>query len=230
MIDINSAITPSIFAGLTSNAYAAPVSSCSSIAAGTGSNIGSSYTVQDGLLISPNALTAGYASRGFTIQRPSNAANAAYNYGLPSGHSVRVYTALWESTITGAKMRAVFGRQGGSIPTPTTLAERGYGWEWDWATKTMSIIAHNGTTLTTTPVTWVPLLGRNYEICAISNGLGTVSLYIEGILIGTGIGAPNALIGNGGPWHWQLELENLVTATAQTQCNFQNPKVFTTNG
>ena len=215
---------------LDTNAYAGTVSGCSSISAGTGSNIGSGYSILDGRLVAPLAATAGYAGRGFTVQRPSNNTSAGYNYGLPSGHTVRVYTTNWETAITGVTMRAVFGRAGGSIPTPSTLAERGYGWEWNWGTKVMNIIAHDGTTLTTTPVTWVPLLGRNYEITAISNGAGTVSLYVDGVLLGTGIGAPTILVGNIGSVWWQLEIQNLVTASGQTDCNFQNPKVFTTNG
>ena len=129
-------------------------------------------------------------------------------------------------------MRAVFGRQGGSMPAPSTLAEKGYGWEWNWATKVMNVIAHDGTTLTTTPVTvtWVPQLGRNYEISAISDGAGTISVYVDGVLLGTGTGGPTILQGNGGPFWWQLEIQNLITASGQVQCNFQNPKVFTTNG
>jgi len=229
-VTISSSGVSPIIEGIDTNAYAGTVSGLSSISAGTGSNIGSGYTIQDGRLLAPFALTAGYASRGFTIQRPSNAANAGYNYGLPSGHSVRVYTANWESTVTGVTMRCVFGRVGGSITTPSPLAEKGYGWEWDWGAKVMNVIAHNGTTLTTTPVTWVPQLGRNYEISAISDGAGTVSVYVDGVLLGTGTGGPTILQGNSGPWWWQLEIQNLITASGQVDCNFQNPKVFTTNG
>ena len=215
---------------LDTNAYAGTSSGCSSISFGSGSNIGSGYTILDGRLVAPSAATAGYASRGFTVQRPSNNTSAGYNYGLPSGHSVRVYTNNWDTAITGVTMRATFGRAGGSIPTPSTLAERGYGWEWDWGNKVMNIIAHNGTTLTTTPVTWIPVFGRNYEITAISDGQGTVSLYVDGVLLGTGTGAPTILVGNIGSVWWQLEIQNLVTASGTTDCNFQNPKVFTTNG
>lgn len=216
--------------GLDTNAYASTVSACSSVVSGAGANIGSGYTAMDGRLLAPSAALAGYACRGFTVQRPTNSTASGYNYGKVSGHAVRVYSTSWENTTTGVKMRATFGRAGNSIPTPTTLAERGYGWEWDWGTKTMNIIAHNGTTLTTTPVTWTPLLQRNYEITAVSNGLGTVSLYVDGVLLGTGTGAPTVAIGNIGSIWWQLEIENLIGASAQVDCYWQNPKVFTTNG
>jgi hypothetical protein len=216
--------------GLDTNAYAGTASGCSAISAGTGSNIGSGYSILDGRLLAPSAATAGYAGRGFTVQRPTNAANAGYNYGLPSGHTVRVWSSHWQAAVTGVTMRATFGRAGGSIPSPSTLAERGYGWEWNWGTKVMNIIAHDGSTLTTTPVTWVPIGGRNYEITAISDGQGTVSLYVDGVLLGTGTGAPNILVANMSSVWWQLEIQNLVTASGQVDCNFQNPKVFTTNG
>ena len=218
-------------AGLTTNIWAPNVINLSSLASGTGSNIGSGYTAMSGRLLAPNAATAGYATRGFMLHFPSNNASlgAAYNFSTESGHAVRVYAGGWSSTAAGVKMRGVFGRMSGSIPVPATLAARAYGWEWNWATRTMNIIAHNGTTLTTTAVTWNPISSRTYEITCTSNGAGTISLYVDGVLLGTSSGGPTGLNNASNLW-WQLEIQNEATAGGQFDCNYQNPKVYTTNG
>lgn len=215
-------------AGLTTNVWTPTVSALFTGSSGTGSNTGSSVTTISARLLAPISLNAGYATRGFTTHFLSNSLATAYNYSTASGHAVRVLTA-WSSTITGVKIRGVFGRMSASIPIPGTLAARGYGWEWDFSTRTMNIIAHNGTTLTTTPVTWNPAATRNYEITSISDGAGTISLYVDGVLLGTSSGGPTGNISVQIPW-WQIEIENEATATSQMDLFFQNPKLFTTNG
>ena len=127
-------------------------------------------------------------------------------------------------------MRSVFGRRLNTFPIPATLAERGYGWEWDWSTRTLNIIAHDGTTLTTTPVTFNPLGSRTYEIIATSSGAGTISLYVDGVLLGTSSGGPAVNVNSSQLLWWQIEIQNEATATAQLDLFFQNPKVYTTNG
>jgi hypothetical protein len=223
-------ISPNAYrlAGLTTNVWSPAVSSLSAGNLGTGSNAGSSYTALNGRLLAPSASTAGYATRGFTLHYSSNSAAASTNFGMPSGHSIRVYTG-WNSTVAGVKIRSVFGRMGGSLPVPAPLAVRGYGWEWDWSNRTMNIIAHDGTTLTTTAVTWNPLLQRTYEIMALSNGAGTISLYVDGVLLGTSTGGPTTPSGTSVVW-WQTEIQNEATAGAQLDFFYQNPKMFTTNG
>ena len=225
------AVSPflSKLAGISTNVWVPGVISLSAVTSGTGSNASSSYTVLSGSLFSPNAGLAGYASRGFTLQFPSNSGSSLYNYGTESGHSVRIYGVSFAVTVAGVKVRGVFGRMGGTLPVPGTLASRGYGWEWDWGTRTMSIIAHNGTSLTTTPVTWNPANGRNYEIMCTSDGAGTISLYIDGTLLGTSSGGPTTSLSSSIVW-WQLEIESQATATSQLSVVYQNPKMYTTNG
>jgi hypothetical protein len=119
---------------------------------------------------------------------------------------------------------------GGSITVPATLAARGYGWEWDWTNRTMNIIAHDGTTLTTTAVTWNPASSRTYDIRVISDGAGTISLYVDGTLLGTTTGGPTGTNTTGPVWY-QYEIQSVVTATAaNVTAVFSNPKVYTTNG
>jgi hypothetical protein len=225
------AINPRGFklASLSTNTWAPNVNTLSSGQSGTGANAGSSYTSLDGRLLAPSAATAGYATRAFTLRFPSNAFNAAYNFGTESGHSVRAYTGNWGATAAGVKMRAVFGRMGGGVPVPATLNSRSYGWEWNFANRTMNIIAHNGTTLTTAPVTWNPVGFRTYEIAVTSNGAGTITLYIDGVQMGTSSGGPTDANGISAVW-WQTEIQNEATAASQLDFFFQNPKLFTTNG
>jgi hypothetical protein len=218
-------------AGLTTNIWAPGISTCTALQSGTGAATSSGNSILVGQLISPNASTAGYATRGFTIHFHSNAASlgAAYNFSRASGHSVRFYAPNLASTIAGVKVRGVFGRMSPTITIPAPLAARAYGWEWDWSTRTLNIIAHNGTTLTTTPVTWNPAGFRTYEMTATSDGAGTISLYVDGVLLGTSSGGPTGLNNVNTPW-WQVEIQNEATAGSQNTINISNPKVFTTNG
>jgi hypothetical protein len=179
-------------------------------------------------MLAPNASTAGYATRGFNLFLPSNSVNNGYNFGTTSGHSIKVI-GPWATTVVGVKIRAVFGRMNAALPAPATLTARSYGWEWNLATSTMSIIAHDGTTLTTTAVTWVPAASRTYEITTTSNGAGTISLYVDGTLLGTSTGGPSTSSTAGQLW-WQTEIQNDITAASQQDFYFQNPKVYTTNG
>lgn len=200
------------------------------VSAGTGANTGSAVTILSARLIGPNASTAGYATRGFLLFYPSNSVANNYNYSTASGHSVRMYSNFWGTTVAGVKIRSVFGRMSNTAPVPATLAARAYGWEFDQSNRTMNIIAHNGTTLTTTAVTWNPAASRTYEITATSDGAGTISLYVDGTLIGTSSGGPTGTAPSPSQLWWQTEIENEATAGTQVDIYFQNPKIYTTNG
>jgi hypothetical protein len=93
----------------------------------------------------------------------------------------------------------------------------------------MNIIAHNGSALTTTAVSWNPVNQRTYEIMAVSNGAGTISLFVDGALLGTSSGGPTDTNATSIIW-WQAEIQNESTAGGQLEFNYQNPKVYTTNG
>jgi len=223
-------ISPSnyILAGLTTNIWSPGITNLSGSTSGTGANVNSGVTALKADLISPNALTAGYATRAFALLFTSSTLSQGYNFSTVSGHSVKIYAA-WQSVVTGVKIRAIFGRSNAGVPPPSTLALKGYGWEYDFATSTLSIIAHNGTTLTTTAVTFTPTSLRSYEITAISNGAGTISLYVEGVLLGTSSGGPTAASAATTIW-WQVEIQNEITATAQASITYHNPKLITYNG
>lgn len=213
---------------ISTNIWHPTVSGLQGATAGAGAGVGGGLLGPlRGDIISTNAGVAGYATRGFTAGWPSNSLNTAYNYSTASGHALRVYSVQWGSTFTGIKMRGVV-RVSLLLPVPATLATKGYGWEWDWENRTMNIIAHDGTTLTTTPVTWNPVSSRTYEITCTSNGAGTISLYVDGTLLGTSIGGPTGSAAN--QLWWQYELQSEATSTAQLTTIITNPKAFTTNG
>ena len=218
-------------AGLTTNVWAPGYVNLAAGVSGTGSSTGVSSFTLSGTLTAPNASTAGYATRGFLLHYPSNGGSTSYNFGTASGHAMRLYSTSLGSTIAGVKARAVFGRTNVLISAASTLAVRGYGWEWDFSTRTMNIIAHNGTTLTTTAVTWNPFGSRTYEVLATSDGAGTISLYVDGTLLGTSSGGPTGLINvvSNFLW-WQAEVQNEATAGSQVSVQLTNPKVYTTNG
>jgi hypothetical protein len=218
-------------AGLTTNIWAPGYINMTGGTSGAGAATGATATALSGAITAPNVSTAGYATRGFYLHYPSNGISTGYNFGTPSGHATKFYSLNFGSTLNGGiKVRAVFGRANPTIPAATTLAVRGYGWEWDWSTRTLNIIAHNGTTLTTTAVTWNPANARTYEMTATSDGAGTISLYVDGVLLGTSSGGPTTLVNTTTPIWWQAEIQNEVTAATQATCHITNPKVFTTNG
>jgi hypothetical protein len=217
-------------AGLTTNIWAPGYVNMVGATSGAGATTGATVTALSGAITGPNAGVAGYATRGFYLHYPSNGIATGYNFGTPSGHATKFYSLFFGSTLSGIKVRAVFGRPNPTIPAAATLAVRGYGWEWDWSTRTLNIIAHNGTTLTTTPVTWNPANARTYEMTATSDGAGTISLYVDGVLLGTSSGGPTTLVNTVSTIWWQTEIENDVTAGFQSTCHITNPKVFTTNG
>jgi hypothetical protein len=224
-------LTPADYriSGLTTNVWAPSVSGMAATSSGTGANTGSTVSILNAQLVGPTTATVGYASKGFTVNYPSNSANQGYNWSTASGHAVKVYSAgNWGSTLAGIKMRGVFGRPSVTFPIPAPLTSKAYGWEWDFSTRTMNIIANDGTTLTTTPVTWNPTNQRAYEITCTFNGAGNISLYVDGTLLGTSSGGPTGTSGNQ-IW-WQYEIQNEATAGGQVTTFYSNPKVFTTNG
>jgi hypothetical protein len=215
---------------LSTNLWAPGVSALSTATSGTGANASSTVSSLNATLIAPNVGIAGYATRGFTLGLTSNSSGTVHNFSTESGHNTKVYSNAWGSTLTAVKIRGVFGRT--SLSSVGNLAIKGYGWEWDWSARVMSIIAHNGTTLTTTALTtaFVPASGRSYEISALSDGAGNISVYIDGTLMGTTTGGPTGYSASNFIY-WQQEIENTsASAPGGSSCHISNPKVFTTNG
>ena len=78
--------------------------------------------------------------------------------------------------------------------TNGTLSQIGFGISINLATKVLSILAHNGTTLTTKVTSWaVPYAGiASVDFMVKSDGTGTVYAYADGVLIDSTTGFSTA--------------------------------------
>ena len=215
--------TPAVF-------HPMPVS-MSAAQSGTGATSapsGSSITPMFISLQAPNALTTGYAGKGIIIGAPSLTNALSINWSKAMAHSCRLYSGTLGTAKTDVKIRAVLGRDGNTFQAPSTLAVRGFGWEFDHFTGVLSAIAHNGSTLTTTAVTFTATNFRSYDITSYSDGAGNISIYVNGVLAGTGTGGPTGVVGVTNIWV-QWEIQNMsVLSAANTNCAMANPKVMTT--
>jgi hypothetical protein len=216
-------VTPAVF-------HPMPVS-MSAAQAGTGATSspgGSSITPMFISLQAPNALTTGYAAKGIIIGSPSLTNAGSINWSKAMAHSCRLYSGTLGTAKTDVKIRGVLGRDGNTFQTPGTLAVKGFGWEFDHFTGVLSAIAHNGSTLTTTAVTFTPVNFRSYDITSYSDGAGNISIYVNGVLAGTGTGGPTGFAGVTNIWvQWEIQNTSILSA-ANTNCSMCNPKVMTT--
>ena len=142
--------------------------------------------------------------------------------------SCRLYSTTLGTAKTDVKVRGVLGRDGNAFQVPGTLAAKGFGWEFNYATGVLSAIAHNGSSLTTTAVTFTAVNFRSYDIVCYYDGAGTVSIYVNGTLAGTATGGPTGVASATNIWA-QWEIENTSTSSAaNTNVAMYNPKVMTT--
>ena len=193
---------------------------------GTGANAGSG-TFQFRTLVAPNAGVAGYACAAHNFQW--NTSNQAVNFSLPIGVAVRLSTiSNFATALPAVKLRCKILTGGGTVVTTVgTLAAKGFGWEYDWAAKTLSIISHDGTTYSTSLCTFTGAQYLPYEFAIISDGAGTLTLYINGSQVGTMTGGPTGT----GPLSYffcQYEIENTSTSatTGNAQVAITNPRAI----
>lgn len=94
------------------------------------------------------------------------------------------------------------------------LARRGYGWRATGgsAPRYLTLEAHNGTTLTSVTSTHAVTEGVAFDWDLISNGSGTVTLYVNGTQVATTTGGPTGST-NVTPVVWQ---EEVATSAAST--------------
>jgi hypothetical protein len=116
----------------------------------------------------------------------------------------------------------------GKAASGGTLTTRGIGLDIAAGNTFAQILAHNGTTLTTTnstfPVSsYANISSRN--ITMVSYGNGTVELFVDGVSFGTSTGAPTTAGGAG--TRYSEEVYGSGTQASQMQLWTFNASVFT---
>ena len=173
----------------------------------------------------PNASTVGYGGTYFDAAGYWASANAytTPDWSKVTGFSVMVYrpSIAFES---GNTIRITLGK----AASGGTLTTRGIGLDIAAGNTFAQILAHNGTTLTTTnstfPVSsYANISSRN--ITMVSYGNGTVELFVDGVSYGTSTGGPTTAGGTG--TRYSEEVYGSGTQTGQMQLWTFNASVFT---
>lgn len=198
---------------------------------GTGASVtpgGASVSACSISLQSPNASTVGYASRILGMYYGNSSSGFKVNWAKQMGFSVRIGSPLAANTYVDTKVRIVFGRDGQNPPTAiTNFTTRCFGVEYDWSTKVLTVFAHNGTTLSTNTVTFTPINYAQPEITCISDGAGTVNVYLNGVLSGSVSGAASVENAIASVTCVNFEIENTsVLSTGSAPIVFGNPKIL----
>jgi hypothetical protein len=203
-----------------------PMSSAfTSASSGTGASGSTFYGA--GLANSPNASVVGYGGFFYGVEAHCPGANnrRVINWVKPIGFNVFVNrdNAAFGSGIT-FRLTLGKGASGG------TLTTRGIGVDIAAANSFVKILAHNGTTLTTTdstcPISQFTNVVVTRQICVLSYGNGTVELFVDGVSYGTSSGAPTTL-GTINQNRFSLENYGDGTQTTQSVAGYFHPKVIT---
>jgi hypothetical protein len=93
------------------------------------------------------------------------------------------------------------------------LTRRGYGWRATGGagSRFLSLEVHDGTTLTSVTSSYAIVDGHAFDWDLISNGAGTVTLYVNGTQVATSTAGPTGLV-NLTPVIWQEEVETSAAA------------------
>jgi len=166
-----------------------PITTTTTATSGTGAayvNASPDY----GYLWGPNVNTAGYCQKNILMFARSNS-----TYGFNFTKEIRISCKMatgWSSTFVATSLTLLFRMNTGT--TNGTLSQIGFGISINLATKVLSILAHNGTTLTTKTTSWaVPYAGiASVDFMIKSDGTGTVYAYADGVLIDSTTGFSTA--------------------------------------
>jgi len=218
--------TPLSLMGLIA-ANSAPLRPRSSAFTGASSGAGAStqlyYT--SGIYFGPNASTVGYGGAYADVAGfwASGNSYTTPDWSKVTGFSVMVYrpSVAFES---GNTIRITLGK----AASGGTLTTRGIGVDIAAGNTFAQILAHNGTTLTTTNSTfpissYANISSRN--ITVVSYGNGTVELFVDGLSYGTSTGGPTTAGGTG--TRYSEEVYGSGTQASQTQLWTFNASVFT---
>ena len=205
---------------------APPISATTSAQSGAGAGF-VSIPPDTGQLYGPNANIAGYGQKGIQMFARSNS-----TYGFNYTKEMRVACKMginWQGTFTGITYTLI---QRLGIGTGA-LAGVGFGISINMATKVLSILAHNGTTLTTKTTSWaVPYAGiSSVDFMVKSDGTGTVYAYADGVLIDSTTGMSTATTSANTSMYAAVEVNSSGgTSTANALGYISNLRTFVAHG
>jgi hypothetical protein len=119
--------------------------------------------------------------------------NSTYGFNYTKEMRIACKMATgWASTFVATSLTLFFRMNTGTING--TLSQIGFGISINLATKVLSILAHDGTTLTTKTTSWaVPYAGiASVDFMVKSDGTGTIYAYADGVLIDSTTGFSTA--------------------------------------
>jgi hypothetical protein len=165
-----------------------PISTTITGSSGTGATY-VNLAPDTGYLTGPNANIAGYIQKGMQMFARSNS-----TYGFNYTKEMRIACKMainWTGTFTGITYTLIQRLGNSGIGA---LGVVGFGISIDMVTKVLSIVAHDGTTLTTKATSWVaPTTGvASIDFMVKSDGTGTVSAYADGVFIDSTTGMSTA--------------------------------------
>ena len=204
-----------------------PISTTTTGTSGTGSSY-VNIPPDTGQLVGPNVNIAGYSQKGMQMFARSNS-----TYGFNYTKEMRIACKMainWTSSFTGITYTLIqrLGNTGNGA-----LGVVGFGITINMATKVLSIVAHNGTTLTTKTTSWVaPTSG----ICSIdfmvkSDGTGTVSAYADGVFIDSTTGMSTTTTSANPSMFATVEINSVGTSsTANATGYIANLRTFVAHG
>jgi len=206
---------------------APPISTTTTATSGTGA----AYTNVPpdlGYLNGPNVNTAGFCQKGIQMFARSNS-----SYGFNYTKEMRIackMAANWNGTFTGITYTLIqrLGNSGNGA-----LAGVGFGISINMATKVLSILAHNGTTLTTKTTSWaVPFAGiASVDFMVKHDGTGTVYAYADGVLIDSTTGMSTATTSANTSMFAAVEINSAGgTSTANAIGYISNLRTFVAHG
>ena len=173
----------------------------------------------------PNASTVGYGGTYFDAAGfwASGNAYTTPDWSKVTGFSVMAYRPSI-SFLNGNTIRITLGK----AASGGTLSTRGIGIDIAASNTYVKILAHNGTTLTTTDSTmlvtdYANLSSRNFTV--VSYGNGTVELFMNGVSYGTSSGGPTTAGGTG--TRYSEEVYGDGTQSGAMQLWTFNSSVFT---
>jgi hypothetical protein len=206
---------------------APPISTTTTATSGTGASY-VNIAPDTGYLIGPNVNLAGYCQKGMQMFARSNS-----NYGFNYTKEMRIACKMainWTNAFTGITYTLI--QRLGNTGTGA-LGVVGFGITINMATKVLSIVAHNGTTLTTKTTSWVaPTSG----ICSIdfmvkSDGTGTVSAYADGVFIDSTTGMSTATTSANNSMFAAVEINSVgTTSTANATGYVTNLRTLVAHG